>query len=83
MKLIEAIEMNERNKETQLESHLKYLGIRLGKVLLTPEMLESKDWGFVIENNDPEFAKALGGLVERIKEDGPMINVKEGLRLVD
>lgn len=83
MKLKDAIEMNERSDEAELKGHLKYLGIRLGEILLTPEMLESRDWGYVIENSDPEFAKALGGLVERLKEDGPMISVKEGLRLVD
>ncbi len=60
----------------------KYLGIRLGKVLITPEMLESTEWGYVVENSDPEFAKVVKGLVETLKEDGPMCIETPGLHIV-
>lgn len=81
MRLKDALEMHARSTDP-LPTHAKYLGIRLGKVLITPEMLESSDWGYVIENNDPKFAETLKGLVEILKEEGPICELNPGLHIV-
>lgn len=81
MKLKEAIEMHERSTEPLGKDH-KYPGLKLGKVLITPEMLESTGWGYCYENNDPEFAKTINGLIEVLKEEGPLISEKPGLHVV-
>lgn len=71
MKLIDALEMSKT--ADQLPQDARFVGIRLGYILITPEMLESKDWGCVIENNDPEFTEAVKGLAKILQEQGPVL----------
>lgn len=66
MKLTEAIEQLSDWLKEDLGPHRKVIGISLRKeetnIIITPELLESTDWGVTVENSDPSFMSLVGSL---------------------
>lgn len=70
MNLKEALDEYHKAKSENLGNHKELTGITLtgkGGLKLTPEMIESNDWGITITNSDPEFVSLVGSLMNNLR----------------
>ena len=70
MRLLEAIKKLDDDKEKwpggyNFENKSKFLGITLGGVCLTQEMLDSNEWGFTFESHNKKFNKAIESIFNK------------------
>lgn len=52
-----------------MPEHLKLMGIKVGNILISNEMLESDEFGVCFENSNPSLVSLVGTILNNLKGD--------------